>query len=277
MNLRMLILIAGVQLASPQSLLADFTTFHSWTLVQDLPNANFSAQVTPVNATLSAGTGAVAPSVDIGLQSINAKTPNSASTGYKFDATSDFSIGIDYTWAFDGTPTGILGLGFGVGEDGDGRNSAGVAMLTQNGSALGPYVGAARIDDVTQSALVLDLLTASTLSGSLFVEYRAHSGDVLLGAATMPGAGAPQITATYAGIQKQWTDSDLIASFFLRSDLTGWQGVGTADVTLSNVRVLSGGPIAVPEPSSTFALMMVLGLTLRFTRPRKLHCAIAIV
>ena len=64
------------------------------------------------------------------------------------------------------------------------------------------------------------------------------------------GASAPAGIATYAGIQNQCGNDDLLVSLFLRSDATlgtPWQS-GTADAVFSNLRVLSGAPLSVPAP-----------------------------
>ncbi|MEL6108080.1 MAG: PEP-CTERM sorting domain-containing protein [Planctomycetota bacterium] len=235
---------------------AAITDFSTWTLVEDPPNANFSATQTAASATLSAG-GPIPAGVDIGFQSVNGTTVASSTGGYFFDPSTDFSIAIDYDWTFN-SGAGVLGLGFGIGEDSDGMNSAGVAMATSNGSPFLTFGGAARVNDNDQAPLVLGTAT-STLSGSLFVSYEAASGDVLLGAATTTGAASPTVAGTYSGIQNQWNNEALLASFFIRSDGPAgaqWLG-GDADAVFSNFRVLSGSAVAIPEPSSSVALGLV--------------------
>jgi hypothetical protein len=233
----------------------DFFDFNDWTLVADPPHPNFSAQITSSTAVLTAGNGAVPIGVDIGLKSITGNTPATSTAGYAFSPNSDFTVAIDYAIAFNGTPTGVLGIGFGIGEDANGANSAGIAMLTSGGSPFFNYAAVSRINDVNQGAVLVPL--PASLNGSLFISYLASSGDVVVGAATTPGATTATANATLSGIQNQWNNSDLIASFFLRSDLTGWQGGGTATATFSNLRVLAGQPTAVPEPTSAAALLIV--------------------
>ena len=235
---------------------AAITDLSTWTLVEDPPNANFSAAQSATNATLSAG-GPIPAGVDIGFQSVTGDTVANSTGGYFFDPTDDFSIAIDYDWTFN-SASGFLGLGFGIGEDSDGMNSAGVAMLTSNGSPFLSFAGAARINDADQAPLVLGT-SASSLSGSLFVSYEASSGDIVLGASTSTGAAAPTVSGTYAGIQNQWNDEDLLASFFVRSDGPAggeWLG-GDASAVFSNFRVLSGSAVAIPEPSSLVALTLL--------------------
>lgn len=235
---------------------AAITDFSTWTLVEDPPNANFSAAQTATNVTLSAG-GPIPAGVDIGFQSVNGATVASSTGGYFFDPSTDFSIAIDYDWTFN-SAAGFLGLGFGIGEDSDGMNSAGVAMATSNGSPFLTFGGAARVNDNDQTPLVLGTATSS-LSGSLFVSYEAASGDILLGAAAMTDAATPTVTGTYSGIQNQWNDEALLASFFIRSDGPAgaqWLG-GDADAVFSNFRVLSGSAVAIPEPSCALVLGMV--------------------
>ncbi|MEO1527402.1 MAG: hypothetical protein AAFX06_18385 [Planctomycetota bacterium] len=245
---------------------AAITDLSTWTLVEDPPNANFSAAQTAVNATLSAA-GPVPAGVDIGFQSVSGDTVSNSTAGHYFDTNSDFSIAIDYDWTFN-SASGFLGLGFGIGEDSDGMNSAGVAMATSNGSPFLTFGGAARVNDADQAPLVLGA-TTSSLSGSLFVSYEAASGDILLGAATSTGAAAPTVTGTYSGIQNQWNDEALLASFFIRSDGPAggqWLG-GDADAVFSNFRILSGSAVAVPEPSAV-GVIALFGTTLAMRRRR---------
>ena len=235
---------------------AAITDLSTWTLVEDPPNANFSAIQTSTNVTLGAG-GPVPAGVDIGFQSVDGSTVSNSTVGHFFDPNSDFSIAIDYAWNFN-SAAGFLGLGFGIGEDSAGENSAGVAMLTSNGSPFLTFGGAARVNDADQTPITLGI-TPSTLSGSMFVSYEASSGDIILGASTTPGAAGPTVTGTYSGIQNQWNDEDLLASFFIRSDGppgSQWLG-GDANAVFSNFRVLSGSPVAIPEPS-TFGILSVV-------------------
>lgn len=237
---------------------ADIVSFLNWQLVQDPPNANMTASATATQATLLAGNGNVPLSTDIGYQSVNGLTPAVSTHGYAFSHLSDFAVAIDYNLSFSGSPGGALSLGFGIGEDANGQNSAGVGMATFNGNSVGNFSGAARVNDQNQN--VLDLGLSSTLSGSLFVQYDAASGDIVVGAAPTMGAAAPTATGSYLGIQNQWQDGDLLVSFFLRSGpVFAWSGGGQGEAAFSNFRVLQGSPYAVPEPGTGGLLFLLTG------------------
>lgn len=265
MNAQRLVLLLLVGCLLPATLLtasaqAEITNLSHWTLVEDPPHAGFTAAADVTSAALFAGDTAIPRGTDIGFQSINANTVQEATAGYAFDPNSDFSLAIDYSLTFSGTPIGGLGLGLGIGEDADGNNSAGVAMLTSNGSPMLTFFGAARVNNADQPGLLLAGQPA-TLSGSLFVDYEAASGDVTIGASPTPAAATATVSDTFLGIQNQWNDQLLMASFFLRSDQpplgSAWQG-GQAEAVFSNFRVLSGSPVAIPEPSSAVALLCLL-------------------
>lgn len=273
MNVFRIALILALHLASGVIAQADVTDFGTWSLVEDPAHAGFSATALGTSATLSAADLAIPAGTDIGYQSVNGSTPQTSTSGFYFSPDADFSLAIDYAWTFSNSPSGFLGLGFGIGEDGDGMNSAGVAMGTSNGSPFLSFGGAARINDVDQPAVALGgnpFLNPSSASGTLFVAYQASSGDVIVGATAAPGAAAPTLSYTYAGIQNQWSGDGLMPSFFIRSDapatLSTWGG-GNADAVFSNFRVLNGNPVAIPEPSTAVAsLFLVPALICRRTR-----------
>lgn len=233
---------------------ADFSDFTEWTPVADPPDVNMTGSAIAAQATLNAGIGAIPAGTDIGYQSVNGLTAATSTAGYVFDPASDFTIAIDYDLSFVGSPQGVLALGFGVGVDGDGEDSAGMGMATLNGAAVGVFTGAARVGDVDQPNQPTTL--AAALSGSLFVEYDAGSGDVKVGASQTMGAASPTQTTTFSGIQSQWPSGDLLVSFFLRSQSPGWGGGGTGEAVFSNVRIDDGTVTEVPEPAS----LMLLGL-----------------
>jgi hypothetical protein len=227
--------------------ITDLTT---WTEIQDPPNPSFTASTTSSQATLLAGNGAIPSGTDIGYKSVNGLTPALSTAGHAFDPSSSFSVAVDFNLTFANAPSGALAIGFGIGEDGDGANSAGAVMFTSNGSPSLFFGAAARVNDVNQPGGLIPV--AASPSGTLFASYDATSGDVRLGATPAPGAAAPTGTAVYPAIQNLWAGGDLLASFFLRSDATlgpAWQG-GNGQAVFSNFRVLSGSPTAiVPEPS----------------------------
>ncbi|MCR9291493.1 MAG: PEP-CTERM sorting domain-containing protein [bacterium] len=253
----------------------NFSDFTQWSPVADPPNGNFSSAASTSMATLSAADAAIPAGVDIGFQSVDGPTVAQSSRGFKFDPQSDFSLAIDYSFSFSNNPVGLLGIGFGIGEDGTGQNSAGVALATLNGSPYLFFGGAARVND-NEQLLPLLPLTAATTQGTLFVSYQASSGNVQVGASGITNANAPQTSGVFAAIQNQWQGEDLLASFFLRSEsqngLPAWQGGGTADAVFSNFRILSGNAIAVPEPSGMLAvgLAMVMAFT---RRPRRSYAS----
>ncbi len=243
---------------------ADIIDFHHWSLVQDPPHVHFSGIVdSNSQATLRATGGPVPHATDVGFQSINGSTSASSTSGYAFDPSADFMVAIDFNLTFT-SPLGGLGIGFGIGEDADGKNSAGAVLLTKNGS---PYPGffpvfgaAARINDVNQLPQII-LVQAQT-TGRFIAGYQAATGDVVLGVSTN-GDDVPEGIATYAGIQNNWNGGMLFPSFFLRSDnLPGaaWAS-GTAEADFTNFHVISGSATqlsatAVPEPSSLMLLAL---------------------
>lgn len=254
---------------------AAITDFDQWTLVEDPGHPGFNASATAVSATLSAGDQSIPGGTDIGFQSVDGLTVGGSSTGFFFDASSDFSLAISYQLSFSGSPNGLLGLGFGIGEDGDGRNSAGVAMVTSSGSPFLTFAGAARVNDVNEAPLPLAGVPAS-LTGTLFIDFQSASGDVVIGASNTFDAAAADETATFSGIQQRWNGDPLMASFFLRSEsqpgFSAWQG-GQADAVFSNFRVLSGSVTAIPEPSMPFAIALTAtGLLTRRKRSHRRGC-----
>lgn len=240
---------------------ADITDFTNWTQVQDPPNANFTGSTTMSAATLLAGNGPVPNATDIGYQSVNGVTPATSTAGYMFDYTQSFSVAIDYSISFANNPNGFLSLGFGIGEDGLGMNSAGMVMVTQNGSPFGTFAGAARANDADAGSFITIL--PSTLSGSLFVSYDAVTGTITGGASQTPGAGSSSASGSFNMLQDQWNDENLLTSFFIRSGpLSPWAG-GNAEAVFSNFRVLEGQPTALPGPSALALMAIVIGMPRR--------------
>lgn len=249
---------------------ADILDFNDWTRVEDPADSNFTSLViSPTEVQLLAGDGPVPSGTDIGYQSVDGTTAAASTAGYAFSPAADFAVAIDFNLAFQ--PSGNVGglaIGFGIGEDRDGTNSAGAVLLSQNGSfALSPVFGAAaRVNDVTQTPKLI--LLAAQSSGSFFASYDAASGNVTLGVGGA-GAASPTATAIYEGIANQWNGDWLFPAFFLRSDAVlgqAWTS-GGADARFTNFRVLSGEPVAVPEPG-VVAMFVLGGLSLAFGRRR---------
>lgn len=251
-----LVILLGSVCASKS--FADITDFDRWTRVADPAHPGFAGSATSDFADLFAFDQPIPSGTDIGFQSVDGNSVATSMGGFYFDSAADFSLAVSFDVSFSGTPVGALGLGFGIGEDGDGRNSAGVAMVTNNGNPFLTFAGAARINDVNQTPRALSTVPAS-LSGTLFVDYAASTGDVTVGASQTIDAAAAQGTAVYAGVQRDWEGGDLMASFFLRSQdgfgLNAWQG-GQATARFSNFRVLSGAAVAIPEPSVALAMLL---------------------
>jgi len=245
---------------------AQLTDLSTWTLVEDPPNASFSvAAQSPTAITLAAADAspsAIPAGTDLGFQSVNAATVADATEGFAFAAHASFTVAIDYDAAFTDAATG-LGWGFGIGEDINGENSAGTAVLTQAGlpadiPLAGPVGGAAVVDDQSFARFLMPAVPATpdTLAGTLFAAYDADTRNITVGWGP-PGAAAAASFATFPApqIADRWTGRDLLVSFFIRSDnvdlpflglvSTPWTS-GAASVTFSNLRVLAGDPCAAP-------------------------------
>lgn len=226
-----------------------------WFPVQDPPHAGLSASRTgsgsATRVVLTASNVAIPSGTDIGYKSFNGNTANDSSAGYAFNPASDFNVAVDYEITFTGGNALNLGIGFGVGEDANGVDSLGVALVRAQVSIIPGFpitligIGAtARVDDITQPLTQLGIAANnSSDAGSFFVNYTAATGTIVVGRSASPGANAPTLTKVFASLQNQWNDRDLIVSFFMRSE--GWTG-GTAVATFSNLRLLNGVAISVP-------------------------------
>lgn len=254
-------LVLAAALAGPAA--AQFDDFTAWSLIEDPAHPQFNASATTAAATLTAGNGPIPAGTDIGYASVDGQAAATSTSGFVFSPDSDFLIGIDFDLSFANAPaaSGSLGVGFGIGEDIDGTNSAGVAVLSSNGASSGPAAAAARTNDVNLTPQVMSL--SAPVAGSMFVSFEQATGNVTVGLAPTLGAtfaDANTLKATYAGIQQTWAGDDLLASFFLRSDTApifapdAWAG-GDATAVFSNLRVLEGTALAVPEPTSVWVLL----------------------
>ncbi len=242
--------------------IADLTT---WTLVEDPASPSFGSTVdSPTSITLTAADaspGVVPAGTDIGYQSVDADTAALSTSGFAFDPAASFSVAIDYDADFTGANAG-LSFGFGIGEDGSGVNSAGVAFVTQDGlpapiPIAGPAGGAARVNDSTVAGLIFPPVSASasSLEGSMHAAYDADTGAITVGIGPT-GAIAPTNTTTFASssVHDNWAGVDMLVSFFIRSDTvsvpifgtvsTPWSA-GEGAVVFTNLRVTSGAARAI--------------------------------
>ena len=228
----------------------------AWDLVEDPGHPNLSASRSASSAILSAD-GAVPNAFDIGYASVDGLEVGNSNQGYYFSPNEDFEIRIDFDVSAVSS-VGGGGFGFGVGEDRNGENSVGVAGAVANGSIVDFFTagrtGNAPIVPTAYSLPGVD-------QGRMAVQYFSSTGNFWLKLTEFSGGGAVTITRQVAGIQNNWDDKPLLASFFLRSDDTLGAPLTTGQLTatFSNFTVVSGTPIAVPEP--TAAGLMLLGLT----------------
>lgn len=239
----------------------------NWTEAEDPAHPGLSSTViNPSNVMLSAS-GAIPAGTDIGYQSVNGNSVAGSSSGYYFSAANDFEIAIDFSFS-EIASAGLAGIGFGIGEDGTGANSAGVGLAIFNGAPFGGFAGAARTNDADEP---LGLLGAPlSASGRFFVGYDASSGDINYGVNTTPGSATASHSGTFGGLQNNWNGDDLLVSFFLRSDsvsIFSSLSSGELDAVFSNFEVLSGSAMSVvPVPGALFLLAPALGLLARSRR-----------
>ncbi len=240
---------------------ANITDFFEWTQVADPPHPGMTGLINDATtATLTATPippDVIPAGTDIGYQSVDGQDVASSTNGFYFSPAEDFQLAVDYDVTSTGS-VGFAGIGFGIGEDRDGMDSAGMGLAINNGTATG-FAGAARIGDATQSPLLFG--AAATLSGRMFVGYDSATGDITVGINATPGAATATESQTFAGIQQNWNDAPLLASFFLRSDqvlIFNPLSAGTLDAVFSNFEVLSGTPLQVPEPASAALMLLVV-------------------
>ncbi|MEM6690750.1 MAG: hypothetical protein AAF664_15045, partial [Planctomycetota bacterium] len=98
------------------------------------------------------------------------------------------------------------------------------------------------------------------------VAYDAVTGNITAGIGAV-GADAPILIGTFTGgtVYDLWnTDADddlLLVSLFIRSQDLGIAGAplssGSSNAVFSDLRVISGNAIAVPEPSSLACLSVI--------------------
>lgn len=248
--------LASLLLVAPLCHGAPLTDFTAWSQIEDPPHANLSATIdNPTTATLRAA-GAVPSGTDIGYASVNGQDAATSTSGFAFDPSQAFSIAVD----FDVSTVGSVGggaIGFGIGEDIDGVDSAGAALLLVNGSPTA-FLGVGRVDDVDVTPAAFPVVAFAR--GRLFVDYDPN-GPITVGVNATPGAANPSATQTLNGLPGQWDNEQLIVSFFLRSQSASpIPSLSSGEVTavFSNFEVLSGAPIGVPEPATLVTLATVL-------------------
>lgn len=241
---------------------SSITDLSQWTLIEDPAHAGMTSPSQSATEARLRAAGSVPSGTDIGYASINGPDVAGSTAGYYFDPSSDFTIAIDFDVSARSV-TGGGGIGFGIGEDVGGANSAGAGVLLVDGSAA--VIGtAARVGDVDEPFEIISLPGFSV--GRFFVEYVSATQEVILGVHPTPGAANPSATQTFSNVANQWTGAPLVASFFLRSqqvvlppliDVPA-QTIGQTDATFSNFEVLAGTAIRVPEPGTA----LLLGTTL---------------
>ncbi|MEO1236409.1 MAG: hypothetical protein AAFX76_06425 [Planctomycetota bacterium] len=257
-------------IAHPAS--GQLTGLTSFTLLEDPPNANLTAAFGSGGEAVLTANGAVPDGVDIGLASVDGPTVSGSTSGFFFAPDTDFSIAIDYAVAFDGS-VGAGGIGFGIGVDADGADSAGIGLAFNNGGVLGT-ASAGRVGDEDTPVGPITILTGPA-SGRFFVGYDADAGAATVGLSATPGAGVPDGSLPAAPpiteIADAFEGQPLLVSFFLRSEqltvpLTSTVlpplSAGTVTATFSNLEVLAGTPIAVPEPAAGLVLLAFGGVAL---------------
>ncbi|MCB1761431.1 MAG: hypothetical protein KDI68_16800 [Gammaproteobacteria bacterium] len=244
---------------------ASIEDFATWTQVEDPPHAGMSATRLGPGGVLLNASGAIPAGTDIGYQSIGAADVSSSTTGNYFSVDDDFHIAVDYSLTASGV-SGFTAIGFGIGEDGAGRNSAGALLAISNGVPIG-VSGAARVDDATLAPLPVSF--TATPSGRLFLSYESLSGDITVGVSSTQGSLSPSQSATFGALQKDWNNAGLLVSLFLRSDDPSIflpMSAGTLDAQFSSFQVLSGGSVAVvPLPGALWLFLGALGAAHFFT------------
>lgn len=252
------------------------TDFENWTKVEDPPHAGMTGTRSSTQVTLTA-IGPVPAGTDIGYQSVNGNAVAGSSSGNYFSAGQDFHIAVDFAVNAAGS-SGFAAIGFGIGEDIDGMNSAGPLLGISNGNALG-FFGGARTNDVTDLGL---LSIFGNLSGRFFVSYDSPSGNIIYGVGAT-GSLTPSLSGTFSGLQNNWNNQDLLVSLFLRSDELIYPPLsinipslisGEVSAVFSNFTVLDGAAVSVvPLPAAVWLFAAALGGLLSFRGRRRIVVA----
>jgi len=250
---------------------ATITDFNNWTLLEDPPHANFSSSVDSSSQVTLAASGALPSGTDIAYQSFDGFDAAGSTGGWAFDPNSDFSVSIGFDLSFTGGLGGFT-IGFGIGEDRDGTDSAGVILASMNGSPAA-YAGVGRENDNDVPAVGIGATVQST--GRFIVTYDQALGDVTVGVSTDGDDVIDGAPGLLSGMKAMWDGEMLGVSFFARGDngVFSFSG-GGADAVFTDLRVLSGSaielPVTVPEPSAiVLAVLGVFGVALAGRRRRR--------
>lgn len=252
--------------ACPAASAASINDLTQWTLVEDPPHPSvFTVSNTPSSTRLRAA-GAVPSGVDIGFASVNGSTVAGSTDGYYFDPTKDFSIRLSTDLLLTNSVGGGA-IGFGIGEDIQGRNSAGVIVTFLNGEIVA-LAAVSRVNDVDQPTRIIELTTRE--SNRLIVQYDSDTKQITLGATrgTVDDLGATIVETL--DVASGWSGTPLLASFFLRSQSLGPVASlsGQSDAIFSSLQVTSGIAQSVPEPNTTVLAAFALLASWRFPSRR---------
>jgi len=264
---------AIVMTISLPALGSDITNLNNWYLVEDDPNNSMTTTIDPSGSSVTLNiTGPIGPNDDIGLTTINDFDAANSTAGFKFSRDQDFKAAIDFSISGLDSIVGSLGLGFGFGEDIDGTDSFGAGILFTSAPAESLLAFTVVIANDTQAG-VLPFFGSTPMTGSFIVEYDAATGNAFAGYAA---AGATdfvigQTTLAPAPVDSIWDDEELILSLFITgggraTNLATGVLDGSAAITFSNARVISGSPTIIPEPAS--ATLLIMGLCAVATRRR---------
>lgn len=247
---------------------APITDFHAWNLVEDPPRDNLSSSIDSPNQVTLTASGSVPDANYIGYQSLNGNSPSRPVSGFAFDPTTSFSIAIDYDWSLQNAVGGSE-IGFAISEYGERNNTASVQILAWNNRVLlvtesaQTQFGSVETTPLIDTDEPFSTPGAPPPMGSLHLAFDAESGDITVGSG-MIGSDLVDRVGILSGdtVYNLWNaegDIGLLSvSLFLRSQQIGdgeaatlvpQFSSGLASISFSNFRVISGSPVAIPEPA----------------------------